>query len=325
MTGRLSGRMNKTREQIELPWQRPGQALVWVVITCLAFLNGACSVRKYAVNTLADALAKSGQTYSSDNDPELIRGALPFSLKLVESLLAESPKHQGLLLAACQGFTQYSFAFIQENADEIEAKDLAGSNALRLQARNLYLRARNYGLRGLDVKHSNFETDLRQDSQSAVGRATVSDVALLYWTAASWAGAIALSKDNPELIADLPYVEALIDRALKLKEDFDYGAIHTFLIAFEPSRSGAKGDPAARSRTHFERAMSLSSGQLASPLLSYAEVISISKQNKTEFQALLDQALKIDVNARTEWRLQNLIMQRRARWLLSREGELFVE
>jgi predicted anti-sigma-YlaC factor YlaD len=71
--------------------------------------------------------------------------------------------------------------------------------------------------------------------------------------------------------------------------------------------------------------MSLSSGQLASPLLSYAEVISISKQNKTEFQALLDQALKIDVNARTEWRLQNLIMQRRARWLLSREGELFVE
>lgn len=317
--------MNKTGEQIELQWWRSRQALVWVMITCLAFLNGACSVRKYAVNTLADALAQSGQTYSSDNDPELIRGALPFSLKLVESLLAESPKHQGLLLAACQGFTQYSFAFIQEDADEIEAKDLAGANALRLQARNLYLRARNYGLRGLEVKHNNFETELRQDSQSAVGRTTVPDVPLLYWTAASWAGAITLSKDNPELIADLPYVEALIDRALKLKEDFDYGAIHTFLIAFEPSRSGAKGDPAARSRMHFERAMSLSSGQLASPLVSYAEVISISEQNKTEFQSLLDQALKIDVNARTEWRLQNLIMQHRSRWLLSREGELFVE
>ena len=71
--------------------------------------------------------------------------------------------------------------------------------------------------------------------------------------------------------------------------------------------------------------MALSSGQLASPLVSYAEVISISKQNKTEFQSLLDQALKIDVNARAEWRLQNLIMQHRARWLLSREAELFVE
>ncbi len=198
-------------------------------------------------------------------------------------------------MAACQGFTQYSYGFLQEDADEIEAKDLAGSNALRSQAKNLYLRARNYGLRGLDVKHSNFEKDLRQDSQSAVARTTVSDVALLYWTAASWAGAIALSKDNPELIADLPYVEALIDRALKLREDFDYGAIHTFLITFESSRPGAKGDPAVRSRTHFERAMQLSSGQLASPLVSYAEVISISKQNKAEFQALLDQALRIDV------------------------------
>src|SRR4249920_1636589 len=134
MTGRLSGRMNKTGEQMELQWWRSRQALVWVIIICLAFLNGACSVRKYAVNTLADALAQSGQTFSSDNDPELIRGALPFSLKLVESLLAESPKHQGLLLAACQGFTQYSFAFIQEDADEIEAKDLASANALRLQA-----------------------------------------------------------------------------------------------------------------------------------------------------------------------------------------------
>jgi predicted anti-sigma-YlaC factor YlaD len=317
--------MNRPGEQIKLKRWRTNQALVLMMMTYLAFLNGACSVRKYAVNTLADALSQSGKTFSSDNDPELIRGALPFSLKLVESLLAESPKHQGLLLAACQGFTQYSYGFLQEDADEIEAKDLAGANALRSRAKNLYLRARNYGLRGLDVKHSNFEKELHEDSQTAVARTTVTDVSLLYWTAASWAGAIALSKDNPELIADLPFVEAMIDRALKLREDFDYGAIHTFLITFEPTRQGVEGDPALRSRAHFERAMQLSSGQLASPLVSYAEVVSISKQNKAEFKALLDQALKIDVEARPEWRLQNLIMQHRGRWLLSREDELFVE
>src|SRR5512141_776159 len=168
--------MNSPDEQIELERRLPNQALVLMIVACLTFLNGACSVRKYAVNTLADALSQSGKTFSSDNDPQLIRDALPFSLKLVESLLAESPNHQGLLLAACQGFTQYSYAFLQEDADEIEAKDLAGANALRSQARNLYLRARNYGLRGLEVKHHNFEEDLRQDSQSALGRTTVSDV-----------------------------------------------------------------------------------------------------------------------------------------------------
>jgi hypothetical protein len=51
----------------------------------------------------------------------------------------------------------------------------------------------------------------------------------------------------------------------------------------------------------------------------------VSQQNKKEFQALLQQALAVDVNARTEWRLANLIAQRRARWLLGRADQLFVE
>jgi len=39
---------------------------------------------------------------------------------------------------------------------------------------------------------------------------------------------------------------------------------------------------------------------------------------------MLHQALAIDPDAKPEWRLSNLIMQRRARWLLSREDALFV-
>jgi hypothetical protein len=40
---------------------------------------------------------------------------------------------------------------------------------------------------------------------------------------------------------------------------------------------------------------------------------------------LLKKALAVDPDARPEWRLMNLVMQRRARWLLSREDELFVK
>ena len=40
---------------------------------------------------------------------------------------------------------------------------------------------------------------------------------------------------------------------------------------------------------------------------------------------MLHNALQIDVNAKPEWRLSNLIMQKRARWLLFREDELFLE
>jgi len=102
-----------------------------------------------AVNKVGDALAGSGSTFASDDDPELVKAAVPFSLKLMESLLAESPRHKGLLFATASGFTQYSYAFVQQDADEMEDKDVTGAAHLRARARRLYLRARNYGLRGL--------------------------------------------------------------------------------------------------------------------------------------------------------------------------------
>ena len=103
----------------------------WLWLPLLLALVSGCSVNKYAINKLGDALSGSGSTFGSDDDPELIKAAVPFSLKLIESLLAESPNHQGLLLAACSGFTQYSFAFVNQEADEVEDSNLAAADALQ--------------------------------------------------------------------------------------------------------------------------------------------------------------------------------------------------
>ncbi len=73
-----------------------------------------------------------------------------------------------------------------------------------------------------------------------------------------------------------------------------------------------------------DRAMALSGGYQAAPLVALAESVSIAKQDRLEFQSLLDRALAVDVNAKPEYRLSNLVMQRRARWLLSRIDELFL-
>jgi predicted anti-sigma-YlaC factor YlaD len=292
-------------------------------VLALTLVSG-CSLKHMAVNKVGDALAGSGTTFSSDDDPELIRAAVPFSLKLMESLLAESPRHQGLLFATASGFTQYSYAFVQQDADEMEDKDLAASTDLRNRARRLYLRARNYGLRGLEVRHPGFEKALRQEPRKAVKLASTKDVSLLYWTAVSWGAAISLSKNDPDLIADLPQVEALIDRAFELDPDFDHGAIQSLLITFEMSRQGAVGDPVERARRHFERAVQLSDGQLAGPFVSYAESVCVQQQDAEQFESLLNRAIAINPDARPEWRLANLIMQRRAKWLLSRTDQLFL-
>ena len=290
----------------------------------LVIFAGGCSVKKIAINKLGDALAGGGTTFSSDDDPDLIRDAIPFSLKLMESLLAENPKHKGLLLAATSGFTQYAVAFIQQEADETEPQDFEASLALKGRARRMYLRARNYGLRGLEIQHPGFEQSLRAQPASAVMVARAAEVPLLYWTAAAWGSAIGISKDDPELIGDLPMVEALIDRALQLNEAFDNGAIHSFLISYEMARQGAAGDPAERARKHFERAMELSGGDQAGPLVSLAEAVSIPNQDRKEFESLMNRALKVDPDKKPEYRLANLVSQRRARWLLGRVEDLIL-
>jgi predicted anti-sigma-YlaC factor YlaD len=287
--------------------------------------NVGCSVQKIAVNSMADALAGTGDVFASDDDPQLIRDAAPFSLKLMESVLAEAPQHRGLLTTTAASFTQYAYAFIMQDADELESKDIAAANVLRDRARKLLLRARNYGLRGLDAAHSGFSSQLHQNLAGAIKQLKKDDVPLLYWTATSWAAAITISKTDPDLVADQTVVEAMIDRALELDESYQYGAIHSLLISYEPSRLGAATTPEVRARKHFERAVELSGGMQAAPYLALAEAVCVQKQDKKEFESLLNKALAIDVDKKPQWRLANLIMQRRAKWLLSRENELFIE
>jgi len=291
----------------------------------LAGSCGCATAKRIAINKLADSLTETGTTYTADNDPELVGAALPFSLKLVEGLLTQTPRHRGLLTAAASGFTEYAYAYVQQDADATELDNVDRAAELRARARRLYLRARDYGLRGLETRHRGFVPPLSGQLRAAVQECRRADVPLLYWTAAAWAAAISVSKDHPELIADQPGVEALIDRAFELDPDFESGALHGFLIQYEMARQGASGDPTTRARSHFDREVALTNGRLAAPFVSLAEAVSVATGNRSEFESLLHRALAVDPDERPEWRLQNLIAQKRARWLLSRKDELFVQ
>src|SRR5262249_3804827 len=206
----------------------------------------------------------------------------------------------------------------------LEDTEVARAASSFERARGLYARARNYALRGLDVSHPGFAAALEKNPRSAAAQAKREEVPLLYWGAVATAAWIGLSKDNPA-VGQLPQMEALIDRALALDEAWDAGAIHTFLITYEGSRAPRSRDPVPAARQHFKRAVTLSQGQQAAPYVALAESIAVSTQDRAQFEQLLKKALAIDPNARPEWRLANVIMQRRARWLLSRTDQLFGE
>ena len=296
------------------------------IVFVLLLLSTGCSIKRVAINKFGNALASGGSTFTGDDDPDLVEAAIPFGLKLYESLLAESPRHTGLLLAAAQGFTEYSYAFVDSRIDEARAESLERADALRSRARKLYLRAYRYGMRGLEVRHPGFAAALDNDADRALKRVTRRDVPLLYWTAAARGLTISLSMTSPELMAELPLVETIVRRVAELDENFDAGALPEFLITLEAARSGVKPEEQqTRMRQHFARALDLSQGKRAGTYVSFAENACVPAQNKAEFQSLLEKALAVDPDADLDNRLANLVAQRRARWLLKHVDDLFLE
>jgi predicted anti-sigma-YlaC factor YlaD len=277
-----------------------------------------------AVKTVASTLSESGDVFSRDEDPELVRDAVPFALKLYESLLDSVPNHAPLLVATCSGFTQYAYAFVETDAIVLGDERHEEAQALRDRALRLYLRGRGYCMRAMEVRWKGIGDRLLADPVPALARAERKDVEMLYWTAASWGAAISLGLDRPELAVDFPVVRALAERALALDETWSNGALHELMISLDSLPAALGGDP-KRARQHFERAVALRKGLAPGPYVALAAGVAVPERNRAEFESLLKQALTIDPDADPSNRLATLITQRRARALLDQIDARFVQ
>jgi predicted anti-sigma-YlaC factor YlaD len=298
-----------------------------IALLAAVFAGASCSVRRYAINQVGNALAEGPSAYETDDDVELVGEALPFGLKLVESLLVQSPNHRGLLLTACSGFSLYSYAYVDYLAEISEAEDLLRAGRLRERARKLYLRAADYGFRGLELSYPGFRQHMFKEPRQAAQLVTNKrkkrkDVELLYWTAASLGLAISISRNDAAMLARLPEVEAMLDRALELDETWRQGALHAFRVQLGAARPG-EPDYEAIAR-HYQRALELSGGKDAGLYLAYAETVAVPRQNRAEFDALIEKALAVDVNVDPNRRLLNALAHRRAEWLRGRAEDLIL-
>jgi predicted anti-sigma-YlaC factor YlaD len=300
-----------------------------LLLAALSVTPALAGCRSVALSFAADAVANSGTSYASDDDPELVRDAIPFGLKTMEGLLEENPDHEELLTALASGFTQYGYAFVQTEADlaDLDGR-LEAARAGRERARKLYLRARDYGLRGIDVRHEGAAAKLR--AGVAAARSTLEDmddeedVPLLYWTASAWALAIASGKGDMSLVAELPVPVAMMERALALDEDWNDGALHEFFVVYDATRSAAEGGGPARAKAHLDRALALSMNKKLGPRVSFAEGVLVQQQDRDAFTRLLEEVVRANPGEVPRYRLANILAQRRAKALLAHVDDLFL-
>ncbi len=278
---------------------------------------GACSPRHLIIQGVANELASQGTAV--EDDLVLAREASAFYLKLSESFLAQDPGNLKLAEAVSAGFTQYAYAFVASEAERLEAKDAKGAQKLRQRAARLYQRAHRHAMAALNVHMPGFEKSLAHADATAWPRLTVDHVGVAYWAAASWGGAISLSKDTPDTVADLPLAVRLATLAYAVQPTFADGALAGLMGSFEAARPGGSVQQAC---VYFDQAIALGQGRNAGAFVAKAESIAQPANDRKAFEALLRQAIAASDAKRD---LSNEVMRERALWLLEAADDLFLE
>lgn len=286
------------------------------LLALLAMLSlMGCSPRMLVVSSLADELA--GQSQGAESDPVLARDAAPFYLKLSEAVLAQQPGHAALAESVAGRMTEYAYAFVAFEADRIEGQDAQAAESLRRRAAGLYRRARQHAMNALSQRHPGLLAALADPA--AQPSLPASDAGLAYWGAAAWGSWIALAKDDPEVVADLPLVVRLAAVAQRADPEWGDGAMTSLRATLEAARPG--GDRIMASRW-FDSAITRAQGKLVAPYVAKAESIALPAGQREEFEFLLKQALTVPAGSGPNT-LQNTVMRQRAAWLLNQAPDLF--
>lgn len=294
-----------------------------------AALASGCNMTQLAVETQADVMELAYPAIEEQTDYEFAKAGIPGNLVQLDGLLRVQPDNERLLLMATQGFASYAYGFIEDDMQRAEmAGDLEASDQARARAREMYLKARDYGLKLLRLMDSDFPEELPRDPDELKGVLdrlfTDAEAApALFWTGNAWGSAINISRDDPVLVADLPFGKVLVQRSVELDERYYHSAGHVFLGVANSALGEAMGGNPEKGREHFEKALALTSKKAMLVQVNYAQAYAVQKNDKELFTKLLNEAVEAPI-PEGDLALPNTIAKRRAERLLAQVNTLFM-
>jgi len=280
------------------------------IASILALLVAGC-VSRIALNSMGEIIDNGFVVLNEEQDLDIAEKAIASDLKLLESVMKSDPENDHLLLLAAQGYASYALGFVEDSSRE--------------RAKLFYLRGRDFGMRILS-KNRAF-ADVRDkgpaEFRPALASFTRDDVPAVFWTALGWGSYIALSLTDPEAIADLPKVEAMMDFVADREPSYFYGGAHFFLGTLYGSRPKILGGDTGISRKHFQECLSINKGKFLLTYVYEARSLAVQTQDRALFEQLLTKVDTTSLEILPELRLSNAIAKKKARLLRFRIDELF--
>lgn len=281
------------------------------LISLAALLLPACSTSQLVARGASPLIDNGVTAMNRETDLKLAQASMPANLKMIETLLLADPGNTAYQVQAAMGFYGYTLAFVEPAGDPDRAADL-------------YQRARAHAL--IALEHAGMSqaalTGSAAEFDQDLATLDTDAVPALFWTASSWGKWIELQLDDPARLAELPRVEAMMQRVLELDETYYYGGAHLFFGAYYGGRAPMFGGDFARAAKHFDRAAVINRNQLLLVEVYRARYLLRQMGEREAFHSTLTRVVEASV-ADPDLNLANALAKQEATALLAQEKDLF--
>jgi hypothetical protein len=288
--------------------------LLLPVIMGAALVSGcANTIAKMSVDGMKPIMVDMREASNRNPDSELIREGMPAMLIQMDGFIMVSPENRYLLSSAAEANMGYAFLFVED----------VDKNRARMQ----YLKARDYALRNLSL-NGTFKKALEGDDNEAFVKALKTihkrDIAPLYYATNAWLQWINVSHgDHPEVLKDLPRVEAMMDRILVLDDTFYHGGIHALMGVYNVSRPEMFGGQPEEANAHFKEAFEISQSKYLLWYFLYAKFYAVAVKDKGLFESSLNRIVSAPDDLDPQEAFVNSAVKGKARELLLHADDYF--
>ena len=296
---------------------------IWLFVMLVSFaLSPSCSVKKMATGVVGKVAYDGMVAVEGEEDVAFARESAPPLIKTLEVLRSGNTRDYYSLVLLSQSYGQFAFGFLEEDMLRLP-QESAEYKAARDRADLFYRRGREFGIAALVTRgmEKAFKSPF-PEFKAALRKLGKKEVPALFWTSFSWAGYLNLHLDDPASIADLPRIEAMIDRVIELDPGFYCGSAYAFKGIISSMRPPMLGGKPEAARDSFERAMQAAPDYLMTKVL-FAQYYARQRQDAALFSSMLSEVLAADAAAMPNQRLANELAKRRAKILLGMQKKLF--